>query len=68
MKNSVVTLLCGIGCLLVIAGFIVDGLNSPQQHSAFSPLGITLYAIGAVVFAVSVTYILRSRKSGKHSH
>ncbi|MEO9031172.1 MAG: hypothetical protein ABI413_20375 [Ktedonobacteraceae bacterium] len=62
MKMSVVVFIYCVGFVFITAGFIVDGFNSPQQHSAFSPLGITLYVVGTIVFAIGVTYMIKSRK------
>lgn len=57
----IVFLYCA-GFVFLTAGFIVDGFNSPQQHSAFSPLGIALYVVGAIVFAIGLVSMVKSRK------
>lgn len=50
------------GFVFVVAGFIVDDFNSPQQHSAFSPLGMACYVLGALLFLVAIISMLRLRK------
>jgi uncharacterized membrane protein HdeD (DUF308 family) len=63
MKKSRIIFTYCVGFIFIVAGFIIDGFNDPKQHTAFSPLGITCYVIGVLVFVVGVVYIINARKS-----
>ena len=60
-KKTIIFTYC-IGFVLTTAGFVIDGFNSLQQHSAFSSLGITFYVLGGIVLALGVVFVINTRK------
>jgi hypothetical protein len=61
MNIKGVAVLYFLGFLSVVAGFVADDFTYPQYHSAFSPLSITLYLLGAILFALGAFFIAKMR-------
>ena len=62
--KGIIALYC-LCFLLVVAGFVADDFTYLQYHSAFTPLSVTLYLLGAILGALGAFFILKIRNKNR---